>query len=61
MDFIVGDFQIKKFNDFENNNNNRILYTGKADNYIADRFYNNHNNYANFSTFRRSIGSVLKL
>tara|TARA_B100000073_G_scaffold298194_1_gene263611 strand:- start:1302 stop:1880 length:579 start_codon:yes stop_codon:yes gene_type:complete len=50
-----------KFNDFENDNNNRILYTGKADNYIADRFYNNHlSNYANFSTFRRSIGSVLK-
>tara|TARA_Y100001935_G_C17176794_1_gene443034 strand:- start:200 stop:778 length:579 start_codon:yes stop_codon:yes gene_type:complete len=50
-----------KFNGFENDSNNRILYTGKANKYIADRFYSNHlSNYANFSTFRRSIGAVLK-
>ena len=50
-----------KFNGFENDENNRIIYTGKANKYIADRFYANHlSYYANFSTLRRSIGAVLK-
>ena len=49
------------FNGFENIENNRVIYVGKAEKYIADRFYDNHlNSIRNFSTFRRSIGAVLK-
>ena len=49
------------FNGFENIENNRVIYVGKAQKYIDDRFYNNHlNPIRNFSTFRRSIGAVLK-
>ena len=49
------------FNRFENSKNNRVIYVGKAEKYIADRFYDNHlNPIRNFSTFRRSIGAVLK-
>jgi len=49
------------FNGFENSENDRVVYVGKAEKYIADRFYDNHLNLVrNFSTFRRSIGAVLK-
>ena len=49
------------FNGFENNENDRCIYVGKAEEYIADRFYKNHLNlYNNFSTLRRAIGGVLK-
>ena len=49
------------FNGFENNENDRCIYVGKAEKYIVDRFYQNHLNlYKNFSTLRRSIGAVLK-
>ena len=45
----------------ENNENDRVIYLGKANKYIHDRFYKNHlNPYNNFSTLRRAIGAVLK-
>ena len=49
------------FNGFENSENDIVIYVGKAEEYIADRFYDNHlNPIRNFSTLRRSIGAVLK-
>ena len=51
----------KQFNGFENDENDRVLYIGKANKYIKDRFFKNHlSPYNNFSTFRRAIGAVLK-
>jgi len=50
-----------KFESFENDKNDRILYIGKHENSIRDRLFENHLDiYKNFSTFRRSVGAVLK-
>tara|TARA_B100000965_G_scaffold355377_1_gene332687 strand:+ start:1421 stop:2071 length:651 start_codon:yes stop_codon:yes gene_type:complete len=51
----------KQFNGLENDENDRVIYVGKANKYIHDRFYKNHlNPIRNFSTLRRAIGAVLK-
>ena len=50
-----------QFNTFENDKNDRISYIGKHESSLRERLFENHLNiYNNFSTFRRSVGSILK-
>tara|TARA_B100000965_G_scaffold396603_1_gene411784 strand:- start:2643 stop:3299 length:657 start_codon:yes stop_codon:yes gene_type:complete len=55
-----------KFESFENDRNDRILYIGKHEKSIRTRLFENHLNDGskmskyNFSTFRRSVGAILK-
>lgn len=62
-------FKLRKnstFECFENDSNDRILYIGKHETSIRSRLFDNHLNDGsrmskyNFSTFRRSVGAVLK-
>tara|TARA_Y100001980_G_C14515632_1_gene290965 strand:- start:42 stop:674 length:633 start_codon:yes stop_codon:yes gene_type:complete len=57
-------FRLQKnssFNSFENEENERMIYIGKSEESLSKRLFDNHLSISrNFSTFRRSVGAVLK-